>query len=41
MDPKVKAVCRFIRATGFSACIGNLADAAKVIEGIAGTHIVK
>lgn len=39
MGPKVAACCNFARATGRPAYIGNLADAARVMSGEAGTRI--
>lgn len=39
MGPKVAACCNFARATGRPAFIGNLADAARVMNGEAGTRI--
>ena len=39
MGPKVDAACRFAKATGRPAFIGNLDDARRVIEGEAGTRI--
>jgi carbamate kinase len=40
MGPKVEAACRFIYAGGAMAAIGALADAAAIVRGEAGTHIV-
>ena len=39
MGPKIDAACRFAKATGRPAFIGNLADAKRVIEGHAGTRV--
>jgi carbamate kinase len=39
MGPKVEAACAFVRATGKTAGIGALADAAAIIEGRAGTLV--
>ena len=39
MGPKVDAACRFARATGKRAAIGDLADLARIIAGEAGTTI--
>ena len=39
MGPKVEACSRFVRATGATASIGALDDAANVIAGRAGTHV--
>ncbi len=39
MGPKVEAACRFARATGKRAAIGELADLARIIAGEAGTTI--
>jgi carbamate kinase len=39
MGPKVEAACRFVRATGKRAAIGELADLARIIAGEAGTTI--
>ena len=40
MGPKVAAACRFVEATGGSAAIGALDDAARIIAGAAGTTVV-
>jgi carbamate kinase len=40
MGPKVEAACRFVEATGATAAIGSLADAAQVVGGAAGTRVV-
>jgi carbamate kinase len=40
MGPKVSAACAFALSTGHPASIGNLADAARVMNGEAGTRIV-
>ncbi|HEY3764073.1 MAG TPA: carbamate kinase [Gaiellales bacterium] len=40
MGPKVEAACRFVEATGGTAAIGSLADAARVVAGAAGTVVV-
>jgi carbamate kinase len=40
MGPKVEAACRFVEATGATAAIGSLADAASVVCGGAGTLVV-
>jgi carbamate kinase len=39
MGPKVDAACRFVRATGKRAAIGELADLSRIIAGAAGTTI--
>jgi carbamate kinase len=39
MGPKVDAACRFVRATGKRAAIGDLADLARIIAGEAGTTV--
>ncbi len=39
MGPKVEAACRFARATGKRAAIGELADLGRIIAGEAGTTI--
>jgi len=39
MGPKVEAACRFVRATGKRAAIGDLADLPRIIAGEAGTTI--
>jgi len=39
MGPKVKAACRFVKATGKRAAIGELADLEKILAGEAGTVI--
>ena len=39
MGPKVEAACRFVRATGQRAAIGDLADLGRIIAGEAGTTI--
>ncbi|MGO4391732.1 carbamate kinase [Variovorax sp. M-6] len=39
MGPKVQAACRFARATGRRAAIGELADLGRIIAGEAGTTI--
>jgi carbamate kinase len=39
MGPKVEAACRFARATGKRAAIGELADLARIVAGEAGTTI--
>jgi carbamate kinase len=39
MAPKVEAACRFVEATGGTAAIGALADAAAIIRGSAGTVV--
>jgi carbamate kinase len=41
MGPKVDAACRFVRATGKRAAIGELADLARIIAGEAGTTITR
>jgi carbamate kinase len=40
MGPKVEAACRFVEATGGSAGIGALDDAAAIVAGTAGTLVV-
>ena len=39
MGPKVDAACRFVRATGKRAAIGELSDLTRIIAGEAGTTI--
>jgi carbamate kinase len=39
MGPKVEAACRFVRATGRRAAIGELADLGRILAGEAGTTI--
>jgi len=39
MGPKVEACLRFVRASGQSAAIGALTDAADILAGRAGTTI--
>jgi carbamate kinase len=39
MAPKVAAACAFVEATGGVAGIGELGDAARVLEGTAGTRV--
>jgi carbamate kinase len=39
MGPKVDAACRFVRATGKRAAIGDLADLSRILAGEAGTTI--
>lgn len=39
MGPKVEAACRFARATGKRAAIGELADLARILAGEAGTTV--
>jgi len=41
MGPKVDAACRFVRATGRRAAIGELADLGRIIDGHAGTTIAR
>jgi carbamate kinase len=40
MGPKVEAACRFAEATGRRAAIGALADAARIVQGEAGTQVL-
>lgn len=40
MAPKVEAACRFVSATGGTARIGHLDDAARLLSGQAGTLVV-
>jgi carbamate kinase len=40
MGPKVAAACRFVEATGGTAAIGALEDAALIVAGTAGTVVV-
>ncbi len=40
MGPKVEAACRFVEATGGTAAIGALEDAAEILAGRAGTTLV-
>jgi len=39
IGPKVEAACRFVEATGGTAAIGSVVNAARVIEGSSGTQI--
>jgi carbamate kinase len=39
MGPKVDAACRFVEATGGTAAIGALEDAAAILAGEAGTTV--
>jgi carbamate kinase len=39
MGPKVEAACRFVRATGKRAAIGELSDLSRILGGEAGTTI--
>jgi carbamate kinase len=39
MGPKVEAACRFARAPGRRACIGNLAEVRAILEGRSGTTV--
>ncbi|MGF1667961.1 MAG: carbamate kinase [Acidimicrobiia bacterium] len=39
MGPKVEAACRFLEATGGTAGIGRLEDAAEVVAGTVGTRV--
>jgi len=39
MGPKVEAACRFVEATGGTAAIGALGDAAAILDGEAGTVV--
>jgi len=39
MGPKVEGACRFVEATGGTAAIGQLADAARLLNGEAGTIV--
>jgi carbamate kinase len=39
MGPKVEAACRFVEATGGTAAIGALEDAARILAGEAGTIV--
>jgi len=39
MGPKVEAACRFVRATGKRAAIGELSDLGRILAGEAGTTI--
>jgi carbamate kinase len=41
MAPKVEAACRFVEETGGVAAIGALEDAAAMLDGRAGTRIVR
>jgi carbamate kinase len=40
MGPKVAAACRFVEATGGTAAIGALEDAALIVAGNAGTNVM-
>lgn len=40
MGPKIRSAVKFVRATGKVAGIGLLSDAAKILQGKAGTLIV-
>jgi len=39
MGPKVEAACRFVERTAGRAAIGELADAARMLDGTAGTQV--
>ena len=39
MGPKVDAACRFVRATGKRAAIGELSQLSRILAGEAGTTI--
>ena len=39
MGPKVEGACRFVEATGGLAAIGQLADAARLLNGDVGTIV--
>jgi carbamate kinase len=39
MGPKVEAACRFARATGKSAAIGELSQLSRILAGEAGTTV--
>ncbi len=39
MGPKVDAACRFVRATGKRAAIGELRSSSRILAGEAGTTI--
>jgi carbamate kinase len=39
MGPKIRAACRFVRATGRSCSIGQLSDLSNIVQGDAGTVI--
>ena len=39
MGPKVDAACRFVRATGKRAAIGELSQLGRILAGEAGTTI--
>ena len=41
MGPKIEAVCRFVEATGKPAAIGQLADAQALLDGEAGTLVIR
>jgi carbamate kinase len=41
MGPKVDAAAKFVEATGKRAAIGSLADIEKIVDGAAGTNVVK
>ena len=40
MGPKVEAACRFVEATGGTAGIGALGEAAAIVRGEAGTQVL-
>lgn len=40
MGPKVDAACRFVEGGGMEAAIGALSDAAEIVAGTAGTHVL-
>ncbi len=40
MGPKVDAACRFVEGGGIEAAIGSLVDAAEIVAGTAGTHVL-
>jgi carbamate kinase len=41
IGPKIEAACRFVEGGGARAAIGALADAARIVEGGAGTQVVE
>jgi carbamate kinase len=40
MGPKVEAACRFVEATGATAAVGAIGEAAAVLRGQAGTTVI-
>ncbi|MFT5442157.1 MAG: carbamate kinase, partial [Myxococcota bacterium] len=41
MGPKVEAACRFVESTGAQAAIGALCDGTAILNGTAGTTVLR